>query len=209
MVGRHYPDPHRVICITDDAEGIDSSIETYPIGDVYADLRNPTWPAIGPNCFRRLQMFAPGFDRIAGKRFVSIDLDVVITGDLRPLWNRTEDFIIYARDSSNYHYNGSMVLMDAGCRSQVWTDFDPSVSPKLANAAGNFGSDQGWIQYRLGKNEAKFTIKDGIFAYRRDSLRKNRGKLPHGARLVVFHGQPDPWSREAVRKSPWIAEHYR
>lgn len=32
------------------------------------------------------------FERIAGKRFVCIDLDVVIT-DLRPLWNRPEDFV--------------------------------------------------------------------------------------------------------------------
>lgn len=30
-------------------------------------------------------------EKIAGPRFVSIDLDVVITADLRPLWNRPED----------------------------------------------------------------------------------------------------------------------
>src|SRR5690606_7688854 len=153
-----------------------------PIGDTFASLRNPTWPAVGPSCFRRLQMFAPEFEAIAGKRFVSIDLDVVITDDLRPLWNRTEDFVIYARDSANYHYNGSMIMMNAGCRPQVWTDFDPANSPRLANAAGNFGSDQGWIQYRLGRGEAKFTIKDGIYAYKRDCLTRNAGRLPRGAR---------------------------
>lgn len=209
MVERWYPDPHRVICITDDPVGIDPRVQTFPIGDVYAELKNPTWPGVGPNCFRRLQMFAPEFGKIAGERFVSIDLDIVITGDLRPLWNRPEDFVIYASDSSNYHYNGSMILMNAGCRPQVWTDFDPERSPRLANAAGNFGSDQGWIQYCLGRHEAKFTIEDGIFAYRRDCLRRIRGKLPAGARIVVFHGKPDPWDRDAHRQSPWIREHYR
>jgi len=209
MVDRHYPDPHRVICITDDPRGIDSSIETFPIGDVYKDLKNPTWPDVGPSCFRRLQMFHPEFGKIAGQRFVSIDLDVVITGDLRPLWNRPEDFVIYASDSSNYHYNGSMILMDAGARPQVWTDFDPETSPRLANEAGNFGSDQGWIQYCLGRDEAKFTIADGIFAYRRDCLRKLGGGLPKGARIVVFHGKPDPWEYAALCRSPWIRQFYR
>lgn len=209
MVDRWYPDPHRMVCITDDHAGINSEIEIVPIGDVFADLKNPTWPGVGPSCFRRLQMFAPDFGKIAGDRFVSIDLDVVITGDLRPLWNRPEDFVIYASDSSNYHYNGSMLLMNSGCRPQVWTDFDPVNSPRLANAAGNFGSDQGWIQYCLGRDEAKFTIKDGIYSWRRDCLRRNRGGLPNGARIVVFHGNTDPWSFSAQRSSPWIKDHYR
>jgi hypothetical protein len=97
--------------------------------------------------------------------------------------------------------------MNAGCRSQVWDDFDPKESPKLANAAGNRGSDQGWIQYRLGRGEATWTVKHGVYAYRTD-LRGKQQRLPSDARLIVFHGEPKPWSQEAQRVSPWIAEHY-
>src|SRR5690606_3029303 len=192
MVARHYEDPFRFICITDDATGIRPEVECVPLWNHYRNLKNPTW-SWGPNCFPRLYTYSKDFERIAGKRFVCIDLDVVITGDLRPLWNRPEDFVIYASATAGGHYNGSMILMNAGCRPQVWTDFDPKTSPRLANAAGCFGSDQGWIQYKLGKNEAKWTIKDGIFSYRRDCLGRNLGRLPKGARIVVFHGKPDPW----------------
>jgi hypothetical protein len=208
QVARHYPHPHRFICVTDDPTGIADGIEVYPIGSRFFDLRNPTW-SWGPNCFPRLQAFAPEFETVAGKRFVSMDLDTVITGDLTPLWNRPEDFVIYASVQAGGAYNGSMFMMDTGCRRKVWDEFDPATSPAIANAAGNSGSDQGWIQYILGRQEATWTVKDKIFAYRWDCLKMNRGRLPKGARMVVFHGKFDPWQRATQMQSPWIAEHYR
>jgi hypothetical protein len=208
MVARHYRHPHRFICITDDPEGIDEGIEIVPLWNDLKDVPNPTWPSVGPSCYRRLKAFSKEFEDIAGKRFVSIDLDVVITRDLSPLWNRPEDFVIYASAPAGYHYNGSMWMMTTGCRSQVWETFDPRTSPQTSNANGHQGSDQGWIQYVLGKNEARWTIDDGIFAYKRDCQRKG-GRLPNGARLVVFHGKPDPWDNEAMSLSPWISEYYQ
>lgn len=208
MVRRHYPEPHRFICITDDPAGIDDDIEVVPIWDDFKDLKNPTW-SWAPSCYRRLKAFAPEFEEIAGRRFVSIDLDCVITGDMRPLWNREEDFVIYASRHANYHYNGSMFMMTAGCRRQVWEKFDPDASPQTANAAGNNGSDQGWIQYVLGRKEATWTEQDGIYAYLKDCERTNRGRLPEGARLVVFHGKKNPWDAEVHLKSPWVSQHYR
>ena len=208
MVARHYPFPHRFICITDDPTGIDSEVEVVPLWNDHAELLNPTWPGVGPSCYRRLRAFSPEFEEIAGRRFVSVDLDVVITGDLTPLWNRPEEFVIYAPASAGYHYNGSMFLVTAGARAQVWDTFDPATSPRTSNAAKCHGSDQAWIQYVLGPNEARWTTDHGIFAYKRDSLRRRNGGMPPGARLVVFHGKPDPWDRQALNRSPWISKHY-
>jgi hypothetical protein len=208
MVARHYPEPHRFICVTDDPTGIDAGIETYPLGDLYLDLKNPTW-SWGPNCYPRLQAFAPEFEQVAGRRFVSMDLDTVITGDLRPLWNRPEDFVIYASVQAKNAYNGSMFMMTAGSRRKVWDEFDPKTSPAASNAAGNTGSDQGWIQYILGRQEAIWTAHDGIFAYRWDCLKARRGGLPPNCRMVVFHGKYDPWQIETQRLSPWIRGYYR
>lgn len=207
MVRRHYSKPVRFICITDDAAGIRSEVEVVPLWDHYRDLRNPTW-SWGPNCYPRLYTYSKDFERIAGKRFACMDLDVVVVASLDPLWDRDEDFVIYASTTARGHYNGSMWMMTAGCRSQVWDDFDPAMSPKLANAAGNRGSDQGWIQYRLGKKEATWTVKDGIYAHQTD-MKRNQRKLPSDARIVVFHGETKPWHEKARRASPWIQEHYR
>jgi hypothetical protein len=208
MVRRWYPHQFRFICITDDPRGIRPEIECAPLWDDFRGLKNPTWPTLAPNCYPRLRTFSKEFERIAGNRFVCIDLDVVITGDLQPLWDRSEDFVIYASDRARNHYNGSMWMMTAGSRSQVWEDFDPIESPRLSNAAGCKGSDQGWIQYRLGKGEAIWTSKDGIYSYRGD-LKFNRARLPDDARIVLFHGKPDPWEPEARRVSPWIDGYYR
>lgn len=208
MVERCYPDPHRFICLTDDPAGIDASVEVLPLWDTFKDLKNPNWPDTGPSCYRRLPIFSKDFARIAGPRFVSIDIDVVLTADVRPLWNRDEDFVIYASATAGYHYNGSMMLMTTGARSQVFEDFDPERSPRLAMAAGNNGSDQGWIQYRLGRHEARWTRFDGVYGYRTD-MKGRQKTLPEGARIVIFHGKPDPWDEGARAASPWIAEHYR
>jgi hypothetical protein len=207
MVTRNYSKPVRFICVTDDAAGIRSEVEVFPLWDHYRDLKNPTW-SWGPSCYPRLYTYSKEFERIAGKRFVCMDLDVVVVDSLDPLWDRDEDFVIYASTTARGHYNGSMWMMTAGSRSQVWDDFDPKTSPQKANAAGNRGSDQGWIQYRLGKGEATWTVKHGVHAFRTD-MRGKQGHIPDGARLIIFHGEPKPWDRSAQRASPWIQEHYR
>lgn len=207
MVRRNYPHPFRFICITDDAEGLAPEVEAVPMWDDFMDLDNPTFPGVGPNCYPRLRAFSKDFEKIAGKRFVCLDLDAVITGDPTPLWHRPEDFVIY-ECGRNGHYNGSMFLMTAGCRSQVWDTFDPLTSPQIANEAGCRGSDQGWIWYTLGKGEAVWTANDGVYAYRSD-LRDGARMLPPDARIVFFWGMPKPWDAKAQMRSRWIKEHYR
>ena len=94
MVARHYQKPHRFICVTDDAEGLDAGVEVVPLWDDYADIPNPSFRN-GPSCYRRLKVFSRDIGNVLGERFVCIDLDVVISGDLRPLFDRTEDFIAW------------------------------------------------------------------------------------------------------------------
>lgn len=205
MVAKHYPDPHRFICIADDPAGIAKGVEVVPLWDDYADIPNATWGDKAPSCYRRLKVFSKEFEQIAGKRFCVMDLDVVITGDLRPLVNRPEDFVMWKDPGMKWPYNGSMMLMTAGARSQVWDDFDPATSPQEANAAGCLGSDQGWISYKLGKKEATWAAKDGVLSYRVDL---GRGpQLPKHARVVVFHGQEDPWD-EGPQHIRWVRENF-
>jgi hypothetical protein len=87
---------------------------------------------------------------IIGPRFVSLDLDVVVTGDLTPLFERTEDFVIWAWPFRGTLYNGTMWMMDAGARAKVWTEFDPATSPTKSRLAGFAGSDQAWMNYVRG-----------------------------------------------------------
>jgi hypothetical protein len=205
MVARWYPDPHQFWCITDDSRGIDAGINVLPLWNDYADVPSPHGGK-NPSCYRRLKLYASEMKTLIGERFVAIDLDCVITGDLRPLWNRTEDIVLYGDTHPSTHYNGSMTLMTAGCRAKVWETFDPKRSPQLSKSAGQYGSDQGWISYCLGKGEAKFTQADGVWSYR-NHIRNKGEKLPDGARVVIFHGEIDPWHPRAQRLD-WVRRYY-
>lgn len=232
MVERNYSAPHRFICVTDDPVGLDSGIEVIPLWADAAHLRNPTW-ADGPSCFRRLKVFSSWFAEQAGERFVVMDLDIVVTGDLTPLWNRPEDFLIWRPNHRAIPLCASMFMLRAGTNRHVWDTFDCALSPKLASQAGYRGSDQGWITYCLGPNTPGWTKTDGVYSFKDDICQgvksqakanlslpprllaqaKRRhgeyGALPNDARMVIFTGKPDPWDKEAITNAPWILDHYR
>ena len=204
-VRRHYPRPFRAICITDQSQGIDPSIEVIPAWNDFAELPPPQGMK-NPSCYRRLRLFHPDIGQILGNRIVSVDLDMLFTGSLIPVWERCEDVVFVGDTNRNTHYNGSMVLLKAGTRAKVWTEFNPQKSPKMAVRSGAFGSDQAWISYCLGPGEATWTKKDGVYSFR-NHIATNKHLLPSDARVVSFHGQFDPWHPK-LSSVPWVQEHY-
>lgn len=208
MVRRNYPHPHRFACVTDDAAGLDPElVEVIPLWPDHGRLQNPHGPSY-PSCYRRLKLFAPEMADLLGPRFVCMDLDCVVTGDLAPLWHRPEDFVMWGGTNPSTHYNGSMILMNAGARPQVWEDFHPVRSPRLAREARQFGSDQGWISYRLGKGEATWTPEDGVLGWV-NHLANGTRRPPPGTRLVFFNGKRfNPWDAQPMLLR-WVRRHYQ
>ncbi len=204
MVRRHYQKPHRFVLITDDATGItEPDIECFELWHDYRALLNPSGRG-NPSCYRRLRLFAPEPGRFLGDRFVCMDLDCVITGDMAPLWDRPEDFVIWKSCTSKNPYNGSMFMLKAGARPKVWTDFDGERSPYETRRAGLYGSDQAWIAHKLGPNEATWTPEDGVHSFRVGIQNSHAGRLPAGARVVFFHGNGDPWDPPIQKRYPWV-----
>jgi hypothetical protein len=213
MVARNLRLLHRFSCITDDPTGIDPEVRVIPLWDTFADIPSPAG-AHNPSCYRRLRMFSLEARELIGERIVSMDLDTVVTGDLTPLFDRDDDFVIWGGQSVQPRlkvpfcwYNGSLMMLRAGTRTQVWTKFDPRTSPQQAHRANARGSDQGWISYCLGNREAIWTERDGVLSFR-NHVAVNGHRLPVGARIVAFHGRNDPWQAETQRVSPWIKEYY-
>lgn len=202
MVSRHLHVPHEVVCVTDDASGIDSRVRVVPINDEVGYHTHPK----RPNCYRRLKAFAADAAEWLGERILSIDLDCVIMRDITPLANRPEDFVIMDDSKPNATpYNGSLWLLKAGSRTKVWETFSPEKSPEITKRAGIIGSDQAWIAHVMGPHEARFTTADGVFGYGRDVCRKYGGTPPPHTRIVFFYGKHDP-SRD---RSDWVKENWR
>jgi hypothetical protein len=206
MIRRNYAKPHRVICVTDSAEGIDRAIGIVPLWDDLAHLPSPHG-AGNPSCYRRLKMFSAEAAQFFGPRFVSIDLDSVIVGDLTPLFDRPEDIVLLTDTNPRTYYNGGLIMMTPGARAKVWDTFDHRRSPAVARMAGMFGSDQAWISHCLGRGEATWSKADGVYSYR-NHIKPNGGRLPADARLVSFHGHVDPDHPEAQRLD-WVRAHYQ
>lgn len=156
MLERHLHMPYQLCCITDDASGIHSSVRVIPLWQGFKKY---------PGCFGRLHVFAPDMADIIGPRFVSIDLDMVIVDDITPLFERDEDFIIWGEHFRKAPYCGSMLMMDAGCRSQVWNTFDIGNYPANINGRWPYGTDQDHICRCLYPNEAMWTSEDGVYNF--------------------------------------------
>jgi len=205
MVARHYSRPHRFCCVTNEPEGLDPQVEVIPDREDFSKLPSPHGGK-NPSCYRRLRLFAPDAAETFGPRFVSMDIDCVVVRDLAPLWDRADDFVIWGDTNRHTFYNGSMMLLRAGTRTAVWNNFDPRRSPELARRSGQFGSDQAWISFCLGRGQKMWSRLDGVYSYRNEIMRR-ANILPPDARIVMFHGLIDPWSPEAQRIG-WVRQHW-
>lgn len=158
----------------------------------------PGWGPDKPQCLRRLAMFGPDAADIFGERFVSMDLDCVVFDSLDPLFDADVDFKMYRGTNRKRPYNGSMLLMNAGARPQVYRRLTPLA---LRVACHQYiGSDQAWISYILGPGEATWGAEDGVHAYR---SQWNTTK----PRLMFFLGNPKPWDVEP-QADAMIRKHY-
>lgn len=220
MLARHLQMPHEFVCITDDPAGIAPDIRIVPL---WSELREHG------KCTVRLRAFAPDMAEIIGPRFAWIDLDCVLVDDVTAIFDRSEDFVISGVELPPQPYNGSLVMMDAGARREVYDDFDPVRLAAARRRLNYGGSDQAWIAIRLGPDEATWTEADGIYTYRdyidpaprmptrplRRAMEGPRtgGGLPDRAgpaRMIVFNGAKyDPGLDRCQRLSPWISEHWR
>lgn len=207
---------YRFVVVTD--QPADAFTEPMDVVPLWPDLRD-----MG-RCYTRLKCFDPAIRDVLGDRFVWIDLDCVVLGDLTPLFERTEDFLVWGFDGRDPYkrenaYCGSMVMMDAGARPQVWDQFDPSVSPRMAASRKLVGSDQAWIEYTLGDQEATWTSRDGVYSlrahfapYRLPGRAARRGKFiepPANSRIVFLHGNVDASMASVQQSYRWIGDNWR
>lgn len=199
--------PFRFVCITDDDRGIEA--ETFPLWNDLAEVPNPHGIR-EPSCYRRLRLFDPAIHRQLGDRILWCDLDMVLTGDVTPLFDRPESMVLLATDVANIPVNGSLALFTPGEHEDLWTEFDPATSPKLARKAGCYGSDQGWLGYKR-PGAAKWMPGpggDGIYFFGQHMRQKGAaGRLPPDARMVSFHGRGNPWG-DYEQSLPWVGQHY-
>jgi hypothetical protein len=224
MVSRHLTLPHRLACVTNTPEGIDSSIEILPLPEI--GVSSARWPSSKglPQCFRRLDLWRTDAANVYGERIVSMDLDCVVTANLDPLLDRPDDVVMCQGKAGKAAYNGSMLLLKAGSRPEVFERISQS---EIEVATERYlGSDQAWIGHVLGPHEAAWTENDGVYRYsvdrfpapvrNRRNFARSRNAFPRqemnpeppaDMRILFFAGNYKPRDLRAVY--PFIERNYR
>lgn len=158
-------------------------------------------------CFARLRLFDPawcaerGFE--PGDRVLVLDLDLIVTGDLAPLFDGPEPFaILQGVNASNpCPYNGSVWRLDIGHRPDVWSDF--SLEAAAAVPHDRFPDDQAWFAAKL-PDAGAFGPETGVYAYQKPGWPRGEA-LPKGARIVAFPGWRDP---SGFTHLDWVKRHW-
>jgi hypothetical protein len=185
-VNRNLDRPHDFCCITPDDDPLIRS----------------------PGCFTRLRLFDPawcaenGFE--PGDRVLVLDLDLIVTGDLGPMFDGDEPFkILQGVNASNpCPYNGSAWRLDIGYRPDVWTDF--SMEAAFAVPHDAFPDDQSWLAHKMPSAGA-YGPATGEFAFCKPGWPAKSPNLPRGARIVAFPGWRDP---AGFVHLDWVREHW-
>ena len=209
MLARHYHAPFRLLCLTDEPQGLDGAIETWPLPETKADALGPprtTSSKIFPACYRRLWLFSEEARTLA-PRLCNLDLDVVILDDITALLDsKTASFVAWCGKDGLSKIAGGMWLLTTGVHVDVWEQFDPQSSPALAYAAGHRGSDQAWLSYRLYPPQERWTAADGVVKL--NWLRKGGQHPPRGTKMVFTTGLTPPWSETVRLGHRWVADYW-
>lgn len=186
MLAKHMSAPYRLVCVTDRPNEI-KECETFPLWDLsVVQTRNL-------DCYRRLRLFDPEWGAVFGERILSLDLDVLIRGDLAPLIDEERDF--QGMRGLHSHINGSAWTLKIGTCRKVWDSFRPSMSAEVIAKSRNrdgsrlVGSDQAWMSLMM-PNAPVWGHGHGMWHYRKLVKQPEQAPL---TRMVAFSGDVKPW----------------
>lgn len=160
-----------------------------------------------PGCFARLRAFDPAWQEAygiaPGDKLLVLDLDLVVTGDVTPLFEGDDTFaILQGVNAVNPNpYNGSVWRLTAGEHADVWDEFSIEKAASIYYYA--FPDDQAWFHHMIPKAGA-FGPQTGVYAFQKPGWPRG-AELPSNARVVAFPGWRDP---SAFSYLPWVKEHW-
>lgn len=219
MVRKHLTIPFRFVCLTDSDAGIDPGIETRML---------EIDPAI-KGWWYKLQLFKPQLHDLQGQ-VLFLDLDVVIVGSINGLFSFEPGRFCIIRDlQAGKVYNSSVFRFDIGSRTDIWNGFEADKAAIMARMHG----DQDWISEVV--TDAVTWPTEWVVSYKKQcnaraansfglpgKFLRSRGFLktsgeaviPPGAKIVYFHGKPDPddvadGPYDMWKQAPWINEAWK
>ncbi|MGL6227132.1 MAG: hypothetical protein ACRC10_10985 [Thermoguttaceae bacterium] len=216
MVRRHLKTPYRFVCFTENGEGLNPGIDVRPLPELNLPEHLPE------RGWRKLTLFQRQLADLQG-RALFLDLDVLILDDLEPFFTQPGEFLIV----HEWGFKDKVIGNSSVFR------FEIGKHPDILDHFLQHGEEV----RRQHRNEqaylSHFVHSKGILEYWPDSWCRSfkrhcmqpfpinyllTPKKPQDAKIVVFHGNPNPdsardgwigkFGTRVVRPTPWIAENW-
>lgn len=210
-----------IVCFTDDASGIDPSVKVFPIPHI--DLPTPA----SVTGWRKLCLFRTDLPIEGDCLF--LDLDIVITGPLDDFFTFEPDRIPIIHNWLSAHKtifrkrpeigNSSVFRFKVNQCGFVWDQFHAEKEWALAN----FKPPQTYLTHCI-RPKMCYWPESWVRSFKRHCqpiFPLNlilTPKLPDNARIIAFHGKPDPEDvihgfrgkrmHHHSKPTPWVKEHW-
>lgn len=222
MVSRNLSLPFRFICLTDDDEGLNQDIESFPIPEVQADLEDsPGRKRV--QAWKKLLTFSPRLYDVEGT-CLFLDVDIVLLDNIDCFFELEGEFFIIRDwiEAESGEGNSSVYRFEAGELSKVLGDFIENRDQIVEQ----YHNEQAYLTDKLKEmGKLQYWPADWCLSFRHNCMSKNRLKRwffptpkPDKGKILVFHGAPNPaeaiagtgdrWYRR-LAPTKWIEEYWK
>ena len=215
MVLRNMDVEFRFVCFTEDSKDIRPEIEIQKLPELELPSNSPE------RGWRKLTVFKKGFGGLSGKTLF-LDLDVVIVGKLDVFFSFSWDFLIShdKKNAKKKEGNSSVFRFEIGQYSQILNYFEKN-SEQVKNEVRH---EQAYLSREIDKlGKLEYWPDDWVPSFKYQCCPSwfkswfEAPSIPKGARVILFHGLPNPpeaiigrsgkWYRH-IQPSPWIKDYW-
>ena len=218
----------RFFCMTEHSEGFHPDIEVLdlPVEPFLEPMNAALAVANRQGAMRKTSLFRSGLIPDLDGPLLGFDLDVVVTGDLTPIWKMSpgkvamrHDWIEARKGRPTGH--GSVFRFDPALHGYLYTELLENPYSEVEKARG---SEQRYTSHKaMDRGDFDYIPSDLVVSFKHGCLDLppmnylRAPKLPENARVVCFHGRPkmteavDGYRGSLFRRSlpsDWLKDHW-
>ncbi len=206
MVSRNLSRPFRFVCLTDDAAGIDPKIEVKDIPKVgFADF-DERLPWARAHGWLKVTSFADPLYDLSGPTLF-IDLDVVIVDSIDCFFEPDGEFrVIKEWDKTDETGNTSVYRFTIGAHADLIDNLKANKDRILKQVR----NEQEYVTGTLAaQGKLQYWPKEWCVSFKRHCMPRGimswfrPATIPPGAKIIAFHGKPNPHDVIAGRSGKW------
>lgn len=223
MVKRNLTISHRFVCFTDNANGLDEGIETFPMPEIYVPKKNQYSP------WKKLALLGEKLGNLEGLSLF-LDLDIVILENIDCFFSHPGEFCIIENwtQAGQKIGNSSVYRFNVGAHKDVFNyylEHTDEVVKKHKN-------EQIYLSKKIGAEKPlTFWPEEWCRSFKQNCIPSwpirffRTPTPPKGTKIVVFHGFPHPdhaingewptngkcWKKlyKYIKPAKWVDEYWR